>query len=1196
MDLCAAGFANGLFLSSPVALQHWKSRSKPGIVVSNDSKDLIEIPPSTTSVGAFSVLPDPVRRKRGGDMNRWSSCLAKTLPIGVLALIGLAFAASAAAQSRQPRFASLESFRGRASVVRLGSPLELRRGMALQRNDVVVTRDGTLVLRFYSDGSQLRVGANSRVQINESAGERDIEVFGGRLWARVVSWKERPVRFRSGSTIAAVRGTELAIDADGDTTVVSVLEGQVDTSNDEGSVTLGPGQSAAVEPGKAPAMQVVVRPQDSVQWALYFQPIIYALPADVGEDSSWKRAIRESMASYGQGKLDEALDLVGAVVDTEVDDSRFFAYRASLLLAASSVDKAAADIERSLELDPDDTQALALQAIIAVAHNENDKAIEVAEKAVAGDPSSATAQIALSYARQSVFDLPGAREALEKAVELDDDNALAWARLAELQLAFGRLGDALSAARTAATYDPNLNRTQTVLGYAYLTQVKTKKAIEAFERAIELDQGDPLPRLGLGLAKIRNGALDDGIQEIETAASLDPGNSLVRSYLGKAYFERKRKGLDNREYGLAKQLDPNDPTPWFYEAIAKQTTNRPVEALLDMEEAIDLNDNRGIYRSRLLLDSDLAARSASLGRIYGDLGFQNLALVEGWRSVNADPGNFSAHRLLADSYAALPRHEIARVSELYQSQMLQPLNTTAIQPRLAETSLFLISAQGPSALSFNEFNPLFNRDQVNAQVSGSYAEDQTWMGEAIVSGIAGKFSFSAGYSRYETDGWRENGDQENEIANVFVQLELSAKTSIQGEYRYRSDERGDVELRFFPDDYYPTENNTEERHTGRIGLRHDFSPGSTFLGSLIYQDAESSLVDDEDGPFVASLEAGRADDAYGGEVQYLYRSQYVNLTAGGGYFDTDGIISAKLEVQPHIIPPPDNIFEEIIGNDLQQSNVYAYSYINPSDKITLIVGASADILSGESPEIGDQDEFNPKLGITWNPTPGTTLRAAGFKTLARSLVMDQTLEPTNVAGFNQFYDDVIGTRATRYGGAIDQKISKTTFLGAEYSERDLEIPFLTLNEGTFLRVDAAEAFGRAYFFVAPHPMLALRAEYLYELLETDGAIGLPTHLDTRRLPLAISFFHPSGFSANVTGTYFDQEGEFIRISGLPESGSDTFWTLDASLSFRLPKRYGFLSIGATNLLDEEFSFYDIDTRNPTVLPTRRIYARLTLAF
>ena len=105
-----------------------------------------------------------------------------------------------------------------------------------------------------------------------------------------------------------------------------------------------------------------------------------------------------------------------------------------------------------------------------------------------------------------------------------------------------------------------------------------------------------------------------------------------------------------------------------------------------METAIALNDNRAVYRSELLLDSDNASRSASLARIYTDLGFQQLALVEGFKSVNADPTNFSAHRFLSDTYSVLPRHEIARVSELLQSQLLQPVNMTPIQPRSGEAT------------------------------------------------------------------------------------------------------------------------------------------------------------------------------------------------------------------------------------------------------------------------------------------------------------------------------------------------------------------------------------------------------------------------------------------------------------------------------------------------------------------------------
>lgn len=127
-----------------------------------------------------------------------------------------------------------------------------------------------------------------------------------------------------------------------------------------------------------------------------------------------------------------------------------------------------------------------------------------------------------------------------------------------------------------------------------------------------LDQAAPLPRLGLGLAKIREGHLLDGGRELEIAASLDPNNATVRSYLGKTYYEEKRTPLDEREYNVAKQLDPKDPTPYFYDAIAKQTTNRPVEALQDLEKAIELNDNRAVYRSELLLVSPGQKASFSL--------------------------------------------------------------------------------------------------------------------------------------------------------------------------------------------------------------------------------------------------------------------------------------------------------------------------------------------------------------------------------------------------------------------------------------------------------------------------------------------------------------------------------------------------------------------------------------------------------
>ncbi len=451
-----------------------------------------------------------------------------------------------------------------------------------------------------------------------------------------------------------------------------------------------------------------------------------------------------------------------------------------------------------------------------------------------------------------------------------------------------------------------------------------------------------------------------------------------------------------------------------------------------MQKAIELNDNRAVYRSRLLLDSDLAARSASLARIYTDLGFQQLALVEGWKSVNTDPTNFSAHRFLADSYADLPRHEIARVSELLQSQLLQPLNMTPIQPRLAESNLFLISAGGPGALSFNEFNPIFNRNGLTFQTSGLVGEHSTYGGEGVVSGIYQKTSFSVGGFHFTTDGFRENADQRDEIADVFVQQEVTPDTSIQAEYRYRDLEQGDVQQRFFPEDFFPALRNEEERHTFRLGGRHAFSPDSILLGSFTYQDSDIRLRTDD-----FPVRASSSTSSFPRRLSVASCSTCFARGTSTCRPAPDTSVSIARTTRRSGFPGSEP-FRSVTDLDLQHFNVYAYADVNLLKNVTATLGLSFDSLSGD--EDVDKDQVNPKFGITWTPFAGTTLRAAAFRVLKRTLITDQTLEPTQVAGFNQFFDDFDLTEAWRYGGAIDQKFTSSLFGGVEFSKRDLTFP------------------------------------------------------------------------------------------------------------------------------------------------------------
>jgi hypothetical protein len=569
---------------------------------------------------------------------------------------------------------------------------------------------------------------------------------------------------------------------------------------------------------------------------------------------------------------------------------------------------------------------------------------------------------------------------------------------------------------------------------------------------------------------------------------------------------------------------------------------------------------------------------------------------------------------LADSYSVLPRHGIARVSELLQSQLLQPINITPIQPSLSEINLFSISTGGPANPSFREFNPLFNRNQIVLQGSGIFGENSTYGGEGVVSGIYNKLSFSGGYTHFETDGWRKNADLEDDIVNVFGQLELTYKTSIQAEYRYRDTDKGDLQLRYFKDDFLPNLHQDDNINSFRLGFRNAFSPRSDLIGNFQYQDADDRIQDKPD-PFF-DVDIKFEDDAYGGELQHLFRSKFVNVTSGVGYFDIDAKIRATISLN---LPPPPfgpgTIIDEVtFDDDVNHANVYLYSYIKPLENLTLTVGASYDDFNADSSETPDKDQFNPKFGITCNPFPDTTLRAAAFRMLTRTLITDQTLEPTQLAGFNQFFDDFNATEAWRYGAAIDQKFSKNIYGGIEFSKRDLEVPIAISDENNLFskikKIDWEEYFGRAYLYWTPHEWLALRAEYQYEEFKRDEDFAFDAkEVETHYIPLGINFFHPSGFSAGLKGTYVKQNGKFERQGtlGTFEDGDDSFWLMDAAINYRITKRHGFITVGVTNLFDEDFEYFDTDFKSspendkpifamPRIQPDRSVFLQFTLAF
>ncbi|MEE9423954.1 MAG: TonB-dependent receptor [Methylococcales bacterium] len=1054
-----------------------------------------------------------------------------------------------------------------------------RATLLVQEETFVVLKERSTV-RF-SDDQQSEKNLFSKV----------LNLFSGEAYFR--SRRPRELGIETPFVNAMHDGTEFLVKVNQDSTQVVVFDGVVKVSNILGQVSVSVGQSAMTVKDQAPVLGPRIELRDAVQWTLYYPPVIDYTTASQNSSPSILKPVLDRFQNNDLAGAFEQLDSVGKA-ERNAD---YHILYASLLLTVGQVEQAQQSLNLAQQESQKNANVLALRSMIALAKSDQQQALTLAEQAQQISPQASAPKIALSYVYQSLFDIDKALNSSTQAVQADPDNGLAWARVSEMELATGNVDASMQAASKAQTLNPQLAKTNTVLGFARLASLDLSDAEQSFRTAIKRDPADPLARLGLGLAKMRQGHIKSGTKEMEAAANLDPDNALIRSYLGKAYYEQRRGSIASTEYAIAKKLDPKDPTPWFYDAIYKQTVNRPVEALHDMQKAIELNDNRAVFRSSLLLDQDLASRSAALGRIYNDLGFQQRGLREGWKSVNADPANYSSHRLLADNYAALPRHEIARVSELLRSQLLQPINLTPVQPQLAESNLLILDRLGPQSSSFNEFNPMFARNSLAFQASGVYGNNNTWGDEVTQSGLWNQFSYSLGQFHYESDGFQENRDLKTDIYNVFTQYAITPKLNIQAEYRHRETSQGDLVVNFDPTDYMPNEQSKRRRNTVRFGAHYAQSPKSDFIMSLIYADRDERINQFLQPP---DPQIQRDTDAkgYQGEAQYIFRHDWINAVLGGGVskLDVDDLIGLNF---PFPCPLPSCEIPQSF--DTEHANAYLYTNVKFPQTVSWTLGLSYDDFDSTSLDLS---RVHPKLGMQWDITDWARFRLAYFRTIKRPIPVDQTIEPTQVSGFNQFFDDVNGTETERYGVGLDTQLTDQLSAGLEYSRRNLDVPS-SGPEGLVVS-DRQEELYATYFYWTPHRNWAVSFEPVYEIFRRSANApsiqgrALPK-VKTVIVPLKLKYFHPTGFFAQFGSSYINQKVDLAANSSFTSNSDDAF-LFDAAIGYRLPKRLGIISLEARNLTDEHFHYQDLNTQRagvsvtPRIVPDRTIFVRATFSF
>ncbi len=891
-----------------------------------------------------------------------------------------------------------------------------------------------------SDSSVLRVDELTVTEIlpPEVASAKptvDIKQGTGYFFSRE---KSREINVKTPAANGAIRGTEfiVAVAASGKSSF-TMLDGEVEVSNAQGSVVVRSGERADVEPGHKPTKTAVIMAVDLVQWCLYYPGVLDL--SDLKLSSETRDALRESLAAYNEG------DLLGALKtyprQRSAASSAERVYRAGLYLVVGQVEKA----ERLLRGISQDTPGYAaLSTLIA--------AVTLQTRTGGESPRTASDWVAESYYRQSKKDLAGALQAARQAAALDATFGFAWTRVADLQFSYGKIPQAKEALERGLRLAPRNASAHALQGFLLSAENDIKGAKDSFEKAISLDSALGNAWLGRGLCAIRQGHAEAGRRDLQVAAALEPNRSIFHSYLGKAFSNvgderRARKDLDR-----AKQLDPLDPTPWIYSAIENRQNSRINEAVHDLEKSIDLNDNRLVYRSRFLLDQDLAVRSANLAAIYQDDGMYDLSVREASLGVNEDYSSASSHLFLANSYNALRdptrinlRYETPWFNELLLANLLAPVGGGPLSQFVSE----------------QEYSKLFEANRLGISSTTTYLSTGELREIASQWGIYGNVSYSFDTEYQYNNGYRPNNEIRLSESYAQAKVQLTPQDSIFVQTKYQYGRQGDL-LQYYDQSHAQPGVSFRELQQPAIilvGYHHEWGPGMHTLllfGRLadditfsdLNSDAELQEINrtyvetgriivppsvsqtiiiprDPTGAVAASpfplpldLNYDSTFTTYTGELNQIWEAENNSLIVGARFQAGEFQTSDRLDN-----PPPfavrffnDPAAAQNFNTSFERQSFYVYDTWRPIAGLSLTGGMSYDRLSyptdyRNSPILDSESSrsrVSPKAGFIWNPVGRLTFRGAYTRSLG-GVSFDESvqLEPNQVAGFNQVFRSII---------------------------------------------------------------------------------------------------------------------------------------------------------------------------------------------
>ncbi len=1059
------------------------------------------------------------------------------------------------------------------------------------------------------------------------------QVPQGEVWLRNANETFR-FKMETPAVTAAIRGTEfsLSVDKDGFSSL-TLLHGSVVLSNPYGELRLFPGELGTARPGQAPIKQILVSPEDAVQWTLYYPGIVSfrdlplnALPgpplsvaelaydkgdmdaaraaaaADLAVDPANAQALallgwvalRENAPSKALGYFEQSLAAVSSVQARQILGlalSRFrlgeavqanalfqdslpdlpnspdlWAMAGFFAVMAGQPEQAEAMIGRGLQAAPGNVLCQSLLAQMRIAQNRKLDARQESRTGLAAHPQSPLANLTEALVDITFFELESAQKNLQAALMLDKDFLTASIYLARLYLGADRLDQAWQTILPALEKAPEEAEVLSMAGFIRLGFRDYEQARELFERAADIDPGLGDPRMGLSQYWFAKGDDDRGLMQALTATLLDPRVALHQSFLGKALFQTRSfdKALETFDY--AKALDPADPTPHLYKGIVLTDLNRPGEAVQEFNRSIALNDNRAVFRSRLMLDRDLAVRNYDLARAFSQMGLNEWAKSKARTAVQHDPLNPSAHLFLFLAGLAQPIHE--RSGALASEYLLYRLLSRANQNTFTFT---------------NDYTPMFEAPYVRMQVRselGAWSNANNTYNYALygLGGLPGLAGW-ASISRERDQGFRDvNSLEGNIIFQSMAKWEPTVDHSFLAHYSWYDKKAGDT---FYLDDYtYIPSPNLEQKTRNtqtELGYVYRFSPSSTFLAyakhylydetQTDHEQSETSLPNVRE--FLDTRQKARQEN-YNIQLQQRFHAGDHTIMFGLDYLEGTEKLSweERYAYQYFQTLVFDELYRENFSFPVTNFSAYLADYWSTRPDLIMEFSLSYDQVKRDMIN-SNKNLVSTRMGLNWETTRNDTVRLAVQRYLATH-GLDAQLQPPEIAGFPGQRNAVDTSTILEAGAGWERQWNERTF-------SVLRTTILQSKEPQFHRQKVDRYQGELVVNRILSPVLGLSLSGLVKKVLPDEHVALSSpemDFQETRGTGTLSFRHQTGLAFQLIGILVSQRYRDERA--LDQQGkkreNSSFSLLNAKISYEFPDKRGSIALEVNNILRTQFSY------------------------